>query len=89
MTTMPAESFSMVVGQAWTEVASGGSFGLQVLGSKSIGLYLGSGAPASDTDQFMIIQTGSDHSFSLDLDGANAYVKCLDDGTVRVRGWKV
>lgn len=81
------ETFSIAVDSDWVEVASG-PFGIQVLGSSSVALYIGSGAPAADTDQFLVIQARSDRSFSIEMEGDTAYVRCLGDGSVRVRGWR-
>lgn len=85
---MPAKTFSIVVGPEWVKV-SDGSFGLQAMGSKSLAVFMGDAPPSPSETQFLIIQAPSDRSFSIDPDGSEAWVKCLDEGQTRVSGWRM
>lgn len=85
---MTIATVSLSLGSDWEEFATGGQFGIQSMGSRSVALYIGSSLPEADEDQYIILNTSGDRSFSVDLDGSTAYLRCLDAGRTIVRGWR-
>lgn len=87
---MPAETFSQRVGSDWVQVSDGGAFGIQVLGPGALALYMGTSQPDENETDVLFISVAGDRSFSVDPDGASAYVRAFEPGAVsNFRGWRI
>ena len=87
---MPAETFSQLADSDWVQISTGGPFGVQVLGPGGLALYMGSSTPDENETEVLFISVGGDKSFSIDPEGAGAWVRCYQpDQVSNFRGWRI